>query len=83
MEAKLTLSMDENVIKKAKDFAKKNHTSLSRMIEDYFSNLTKKEAKVDVDELSPLVKSLSGILNLPDDFDFKKDRTNYLEKKYK
>ena len=53
------------------------------MIEDYFSNLTKKEAKVDVDELSPLVKSLSGILNLPDDFDFKKDRTNYLEKKYK
>jgi hypothetical protein len=83
MEAKLTLSMDENVIKKARDFAKKNHTSLSRMIEDYFSNLTKKEAKVDVDELSPLVKSLSGILNLPDDFDFKKDRTNYLQKKYK
>ncbi|MFI5196389.1 MAG: DUF6364 family protein [Chitinophagales bacterium] len=83
METKLTLSMDEVVIKKAKEFAKKNHTSLSQMIENYFSNLTKKERNNDKDEISPLVKSLSGVLQLPDNFDFKKDRIKYLDKKYK
>ena len=83
METKLTLSMDEVVIKKAKEFAKKNHTSLSQMIEDYFSNLTKKERNHDKDEISPLVKNLSGVLQLPDNFDFKKDRIKYLDKKYK
>ena len=83
MEAKLTLSMDEAVIKKAKEFAKKNHTSLSQMIEDYFLALTKKEKKNDKDEVSPLVKSLSGVLQLPDYFDFKADRIKHLDKKNK
>jgi hypothetical protein len=83
METKLTLSMDEAVIKKAKEFAKKNHISLSKMIEDYFSNLTKKEKASQKEEISPLVKSLSGVLELPDSFDYKKNRIKYLEEKYK
>lgn len=33
MDAKVTLSFDESVIKKAKKYAKKNNTSLSRLTE--------------------------------------------------
>jgi hypothetical protein len=83
MEAKLTLSMDAEVIKRAKEFAKNNQTSLSQLIENYFSNLTNKELKPQKDNISSTVKSLSGILHLPKNFDHKKDREEYLRKKYK
>lgn len=81
MQAKLTLSIEKSVIDKAKDFARRNHTSLSQMIEDYFARVTEKDKKDD-DELSPIIKELSGVLKLPKDFDHKKDRLEYLEKKY-
>ena len=83
MEAKLTLSMDERVIKKAKEFAKKNHTSLSQMIEDYFLKLTQKDRSLEKEEISAAVKNLSGVLQLPENFDYKKDRGDHLAKKYK
>ncbi len=73
--------MDESVITKAKAFAKKNHTSLSQVIENYLTDITRKGE--DNTDISPLVKSLSGVLNLPDNFDPKKDRTKYLREKYK
>ena len=34
-------------------------------------------------EITPLVKGLSGVISLPKDFDFKKERQKYLEAKYK
>jgi len=83
MDTKLTLSVDKMVIKKAKAFAKKNHTSLSQLFENYLSNLTSKQASPEAEEISPLVKSLSGVLKLPADFDYKKDRTKFLEQKYR
>lgn len=82
MQSKLTLSIDDSVIRKAKEFAKKNHTSLSQMIEDYFSGITQK-AEIKEEAISPALKSLVGILKLPNDYDFKNDRTEFLEKKYK
>ena len=83
MDTKLTLSIDEAVIKKAKEFAKKNHTSLSQLFENYLSNLTNKQKDNDKEEISPLVKGLSGVLKVPANFDPKKERTKYLENKYK
>ncbi len=83
MDTKLTLSMDEMVIKKAKAFAKKNNTSLSQLLKNYLLHLTKKDKHEDAEEISPLVKSLSGTLKLPADFDYKKDRTKYLQEKNK
>jgi hypothetical protein len=40
MDAKITLSFDENVIAKAKAFAEKNNMSLSRLTEYLFHNIT-------------------------------------------
>ena len=40
MDAKITLAFDEQVIKKAKAFAKKNNISLSRLTEMIFKQMT-------------------------------------------
>lgn len=38
---------------------------------------------MDSIEISPFVKSLSGVAKIDKDFDFKKDYANYLAEKYK
>jgi macrodomain Ter protein organizer (MatP/YcbG family) len=80
MDTKLTIKLDSDVISRAKRYAQNRKTSLSRLIESYLDSVTKKES--DDIEITPLVKSLSGIISLPNDYDYKKDRTDYLIKKY-
>ena len=80
MDAKLTLKLEQSVIEKAKDYAKRQKTSLSRLIENYLLNITDEEATQE--KITPLVRSLSGIIDLPNDYDHKKDYTDYLAKKY-
>jgi hypothetical protein len=79
MSTKLTLSIDENVIEKAKSYAKNNSVILSKLIENYLLSLTKqKSEKIKV---SPLVESLTGVISLESD-DYKKEYVDYLAKKY-
>jgi hypothetical protein len=80
MDTKLTIKLDNEVITRAKSYAKRRKTSLSKMIESYLDSVTKPDSKGH--EITPLVKSLSGVISLTDDFDYKKDRTDYLIKKY-
>lgn len=82
MNTKLTIQLDSFVINEAKLYAQAQKTSLSKMIESYLRNITSVEKKKDV-EISPLVKSLMGVINLPEDFDYKKEYTDYLIDKYK
>jgi hypothetical protein len=81
MDTKLTLKLDDEIIEKAKEYAKVRKISLSDLIENYLQKLTtdKKSDKT----ITPLVKSLSGIINLPKDYNDKEDYTNYLTNKYK
>lgn len=81
MDAKLTLKLDDNVIEKAKEYAKSKNTSLSALIENYLQKITSE--KKGKRKITPLVKSLSGIIDLPADYDHKKDYTDYLMRKYK
>ena len=83
MHKKLTLSLDKKVIEKAKEFARKHQTSLSRMVESYFESLTSGEDDDFEVKVTPLVESLCGVIELPDDFDYKKRRTEYLSEKHK
>jgi hypothetical protein len=80
MDTKLTLKLEKMVIDRAKDYAKKQHTSLSRLIENYLLSLTNEPEN---EKITPLVKSLSGILDLPKDTDDKEGYGDYLTKKYK
>lgn len=81
MDVKLTLKLDARIIERAKSFAKNRSTSLSSLIESYLAKIT--EQGVPGEKITPLVRSLSGVLNLPEDYDHKKDYTNYLLNKYK
>ena len=80
MDTKLTIKLDNNVISRAKKYAKQTRTSLSKMIESYLDSVTKPYA--DDTKITPLVKSLSGVISLPEDYDHKEDYTDYLIKKY-
>jgi len=81
MDTKLTLKLNEDIIEKAKEYAKAKKTSLSDLIENYLRKLTtdKKNNKT----ITPLVKSLSGVISLSKNYNDKKEYTNYLTNKYK
>ncbi|MBL4753326.1 MAG: hypothetical protein JKY52_07000 [Flavobacteriales bacterium] len=81
MDSKLTLKLDSAVIESAKKYAKNKNTSLSRLVENYLSWITSN--KTGAEKISPLVKSLSGVISLSEDFDDKKGYGDFLESKYK
>jgi hypothetical protein len=80
METKLTLRLKKNVIEQAKKYASDQETSLSKLIENYLEAITA-DSKVS-GEISPLVKSLSGVISLPEDFDHKENYRQFLNEKY-
>jgi len=80
MNTKLTLSLEKEVIEKAKSYAKQTGRSLSELVESYFENLTSKSNKED--EIHPKVKKLIGRITLPEDFDENKARDEYYKEKY-
>ncbi|NOX86199.1 MAG: hypothetical protein GXO86_09590 [Chlorobi bacterium] len=81
MNTKLTIRMEDSIIERAKQYAKKHNVSLSKIIESYLNSLT--QQKKGENEITPLVKKLSGVIDLPDDFDYKKEYSDYLMEKYK
>lgn len=81
METKLTLRLKKRVIERAKKYAHDHNTSLSKMVEFYLESITAKKAS-DA-EITPLVESLSGVVEFEKDFDYKKDYPRYLVEKYK
>ena len=46
MNTKLTIKLDDEVISRAKKYAKHRKTSLSRMIESYLDSVTKPNSKL-------------------------------------
>jgi hypothetical protein len=81
MDSKLTLSIDKDVARKAKIYARSKGRSLSDLVENYLKLLTKNSAVEDSD-YTPRVKSLLGCISLPRDFDYKKEIADSLAKKY-
>ena len=81
MDTKLTLSVNRDVARRAKAYAKKTGRSLSDLVENYLKLLTK-NTPIEQSEYSPRVKSLLGSVSLPADFDYKKDLSDALTKKY-
>jgi hypothetical protein len=80
MDAKLTLKLNSAVIDKAKSYARKKNTSLSRLIESYLSHIT--SSHEEADDVTPLVKSLTGVLDIPKAADSKTEYRKHIAKKY-
>ena len=81
MNTKLTLTIEETVIKSAKKYAKGKGRSLSNLIENYLRAITKESGSEEI-QLTPIVKSLKGSFTAPKDFDYKKELTKKLSDKY-
>ena len=82
MYKKLTLRLDNDIIEQAKTYAAKNNESLSKMVEKYFKMMVDNKKPENKYEISPEIKSLSGVIKLPEDFDIKKEYNDYRDKKY-
>lgn len=82
MTTKLTLSIDEDIVGKIKSFSRRKGISVSRLAEQYFKELTARD--IDKAKRKKAVASLRGVLKgkYPADWDWKKDRKEYLEEKY-
>lgn len=55
---KLTLSVDEEAIRKARWFSKRHHTSISRLVSDFLSSLGDAEISD-----TPIVSRIRGVLS--------------------
>jgi hypothetical protein len=78
MEAKLTLKLDKAVISSAKKYAENHNRSLSKLVENYFMNIS--SAHKTPQKYPPLIEELSGILSESDLEQFSKEdaRARYI-----
>ncbi|MBK9254851.1 MAG: hypothetical protein IPM42_05130 [Saprospiraceae bacterium] len=81
MNTKLTLTIEQSVIEKAKKYARRRDRSLSDLIENYLKALTNEGTDKEV-EFTPIVRSLKGTFSLPENFDYKKELTDRLSEKH-
>ena len=82
MDQKLTLKLDEKVIEDARKYAHKRKTSISKLVESYFRYLTAGSADDGDEEISPLVQSLSGIVDAAKANEPRAAYRKYIGKKY-
>lgn len=77
MQSKLTLRMEDAVIRKAKRLSRRRGESVSKIISDY---ITEQGEELDMEELPPVTSSMVAVLSPEaEEADYKR----YLEKKYR
>lgn len=81
MDTKLTLSVDSQLVEKAKSYARSRGRSLSDLVEMYLKALTQRR-DTSADDLTPKVRNLLGSYTVPLEFDHKQELRDQLEKKY-
>ena len=79
MKKIITLLIDAELIKRARNYAKKSGKSVSQIVADYFSLLVAEPEK-ETSEFTPIVRSLKG--SLKGAKVGKKDYYEYLEEKH-
>jgi len=80
MNTKLTLTIEQSIIEKAKTYAKGKGRSLSDIIENYLKAITKEQNVIE--DVSPVINSLRGSFKAPETFDYKKELSKGLSEKY-
>lgn len=82
MNKKLTLLVDENLIEKAKVYAKDKKSSLSKLVTNYLKLIIDSEEE-PLKKVAPITAELKGIVKTTDDIDWKDDYADFLMDKYK
>ncbi len=81
MNTKLTLTIEQTIIEKAKKYAHGKGRSLSNIVENYLKAITK-EDNIESIDLTPIVKSLKSTFKAPENIDYKKELSKRLTEKY-
>jgi Family of unknown function (DUF6364) len=81
MTTKLTLSVDDKLVKKAKQYAKLNGKSLSSIITEYLNEITGVREEKEI-KLHAKVVKLTGKVKLPAKFDYKKELEKAIKEKH-
>ncbi len=80
-DKQLTLKLNSGTIDKAKAYAQRQQTSISKLLENYLETIMQEEEAPE--EVSPLVSQIVGKGNkVADEVDFKKDYRAHLDQKY-
>jgi hypothetical protein len=87
MNTKLTLSLSKSVIEKARKYAKETNTSISLLVENYLKLIVARDEDAStvaepVEKYRSELQKLRGIVQLPDDFDYKKELQKAMWEKY-
>ncbi len=75
MKEKIALNIDKELIDKAKEIAKKNNATLSKLVSDYFEKLTKIKTEIS----SPILNEVPEIISFKQPLD---EYKKHLEEKY-
>ena len=81
MNRKLTLSLDETVIENAKKYASSQNETLSGIVETYLRAVTATEDS-ETTEITSTVRELLGSVTVPEDFEYRTAKLNYLREKH-
>ena len=88
---KLTLSVKSDSVPRIKEYAKRQHTSVSKLVQEYFDKIEEQEKKEDPllekyknIEIPQWIQDLTGILKgkYPEDMDYDEIKYEYFKEKY-
>lgn len=80
MATKLTLTLEEKVIASAKKYATRRGKSLSKIVESYLKTISMNDSSEK--KLLPRVAKLKGVIQLPKNFEYKKELAKAIAEKY-
>lgn len=83
METKLTLRMEEKIIKAAKKHAQQQGISLSKLVSGYLQVVSNKKTTASTFGPTPILSEITGVLHKTSKRkDLRPDYHKYLEEKY-
>ena len=77
---KLTLSVDVNLIERARRYARRHDRSLSDLVSSYLRQITADEQ--DGDEVDPLVRDIADVISMDQIADLDDAKYQHLKDKY-
>jgi hypothetical protein len=82
MTSKLTLSVDPQVVARAKEYAERNKTSVSELVQTYLSIVTNPPKPAPGKELPPVLSSLRGLVK-DDGLDYREEHRKHLAARHR
>ena len=79
--SKLTLSIDASVVARAKKYAKRNHTSVSELVETYLAAVSGSPKTKETKPLPPITRSLLGVVK-DEGLDYREEYRRHLALKH-